>query len=138
MNVITASLSLPVPTTRSNRRESVPPGTVVLGVDTTVVEVEPLAVAVLSDTNCTLLGSTSARSRLFTVCPGATAMLTVYVCLKFGPVAVSASGALEVFLSRKSWGSTGSVVGVPSVATLTVGLPAVSVWNWKPPVAVTG
>ena len=77
MNVITASESLPVPTTLSNLRESVPPGVEVLGVATGVIAVEPLPVTVFTETNWMLFGSTSASIRSLTVCPGATAMLTV-------------------------------------------------------------
>ena len=77
MNVITASVSLPVPTILSNRRESVPPGVEVLGVETGVIVVEPLPVTVFTETNWTLFGRTSERSRSLIVWPGATAMLTV-------------------------------------------------------------
>lgn len=77
MNDIRTSVSLPVPRIWSNRRDSVPPGVDVLGVATGVIEVEPLPLTPVSDTNCTASGSTSSSSRSRTVCPGATAMLTV-------------------------------------------------------------
>ena len=58
-------------------RLSVPPGVEVVGVLTGVIVVVPWPLTVVTETNCTLFGRTSLRSMSVTVCPGATAMLTV-------------------------------------------------------------
>ena len=58
-------------------RLSVPPGVEVLGVLTGVIVVVPWPLTIVSETNCTLFGRSSLRSRSVTVCPGATATLTV-------------------------------------------------------------
>ena len=54
-----------------------PPGVEVVGVLTGVIVVVPLPLTVVTETNCRLFGRTSLRIMSVTVCPGATAMLTV-------------------------------------------------------------
>lgn len=123
-----------VPVTEAKRRVRLPPGVEVLGVEMSVVA--PLVD--VTARNWSSGGRRSVRSRSVIVWLLAMSTLTWYSRGKLGPVAVSLSVPMYVFVRMKSVGVVFAEVALPTTDGSAVGLSSGSLPNWNPPTTWTG